>query len=82
MKNKYLTVKKYIDEYDYYSLLKQGAPENEFASEAYKISELISEESSVEQISETIAKVMHLAFGNDEIAEKYLDIARKINAEL
>ena len=30
--DKFRIIKKYIDEYDYYSLLKHGAPEDEFDS--------------------------------------------------
>lgn len=56
--NKIFTiVKKYIDEYDYYCLLREGAPEDEFASEALRMSDCISEDSTVEQIAAIIADV-------------------------
>ena len=32
MKGKFKIVKKYIDEYDYYGLLRDGAPDDEFIS--------------------------------------------------
>lgn len=34
MNDKFKNVKKYIDEYDYYALLRDGAPDDEFVSEA------------------------------------------------
>lgn len=82
MKDKYLIVKKYIDEYDYYSLLKHGAPEDEFATEVHKICGLITENSSVGEIAEAIAETMKVAFGNEENAKRYVEIARKIKSEL
>lgn len=75
-------VKKYIDEYDYYCLLSEGAPDDEFATEALRISDRISEDSTIEQIATTIADVFHLAFGNEEHPELYLPVAQKIWAEL
>ena len=82
MNNKYTIVKKYIDEYDYWSLLEDGAPEDEFDLEARKISDLINADSSIERIAEVIAMVMRSAFGNEEKAENYLETARKIKSEL
>ena len=81
MKDKYIIVKKYIDEYDYYSLLRHGAPEDEFAAEAHKICELITENSSVEEIAEAIAVAMYDSFGNEKNAQKYVEVARKIKTE-
>jgi len=82
VKDKFAVVKKYIDELDYYSLLQEGAPEDEFDSESYKISQLITNDSPVERIAEVIAMVMRAAFGNEEAAEKYMEVAKKIKAEL
>lgn len=82
MSNKYRIVKKYIDEYDYYCLLSEGAPDDEFASESLRISDRISENSTIEQIAATIADVFHLAFGNEEHPEHYLSVAQKIWSEL
>ena len=75
-------VKKYIDEYDYYCLLSEGAPDDEFATEALRISDRISEDSTIERIAATIADVFHLAFGNEEHPEHYLPVAQKIWSEL
>lgn len=82
MNNKFRIVKKYIDEYDYYALLQEGAPDDEFVSEALRISNGISEDSTTEQIATTIANVFHCAFGNEEKPEQYLTVAQKIWSEL
>ena len=81
--NKIFTiVKKCIDEYDYYCLLSEGAPEDEFASEALRISDRISEASTIEQIAASIADVFHHAFGNEEDPNHYMPVAEKIWSEL
>lgn len=82
MKDMFSVVKKYVDEYDYDFLLRHGAPKDEFDSETRKICELITQDSSIEEIAEAIATVMHMAFGNEENAEKYLETARKIKGNL
>ncbi len=82
MSDKFEIVKKYIDEYDYYSLLQEGAPDDEFMSEALRISNSISEYSTIEQIAASIANVFHCAFGNEEKPEYYLTTAQKIWSEL
>ena len=82
MSDKFKIVKKYIDEYDYYALLQEGAPDDEFISESLRISDRISEDSTIEQIAATIADVFHLAFGNEEHPEYYLTVAQKIWSEL
>ena len=66
MNGKFKIVKKYVDEYDYYGLLRDGAPDDEFISEALRISDRISEDNTIEQIAAIIADVFHLAFGNEE----------------
>ena len=75
-------VKKYIDEYDYYCLLREGAPDDEFVSEALRMSDRISEDSTVEQIAAIIADVFHHSFGNNEEPKHYLPVAQKIWSEL
>lgn len=82
MSDKFSIVKKYIDEYDYYALLQEGAPDDEFISESIRISDRISEDSTIEQIASTIADVFHLAFGNEEHPEHYRTVAQKIWSEL
>lgn len=82
MTDKFEIVKKYIDEYDYYSLLQEGAPDDEFMSEALRISNSISEDSTIEQIAASIANIFHCAFGNEEKTEYYRTTAQRIWSEL
>ena len=82
MNGKFKIVKKYVDEYDYYGLLRDGAPDDEFISEALRISDRISEDSTIEQIAAIIADVFHLAFGNEEDPDHYMPVAQKMWSEL
>ena len=90
MKDKYLVVKKYMDEYDYESLLELGAPDDEYDIESRVISRLITKDNSVEEIAEVIARVMKQFFSysvkeldNSEVNIKpFLEAARKIKLEL
>lgn len=75
-------VKKYIDKHDYYSLLKHGAPDGEYLSEAVEISNLISSDCSAEQIALAVAAVMQKYFGNNISPEHYYEIAKEIKSEL
>lgn len=82
MNNKFTVVKKYIDKHDYYSLLKHGAPDDEYLSEAVEISNLISSDCSAEQIASAVASVMQKYFGSNINPEHYLEIAKEIKSEL
>lgn len=82
MNDKLTVVKKYIDRHDYYSLLKHGAPDDEYLSEAVEISDLISSDSSAEQIAAAVASVMQKYFGCNAANEQYLEIAQEIKSEL
>lgn len=82
MNGKIKIIKKYVDEYDYYGLLRDGSPDDEFISEALRISDRISEDSTIEQIAAIIADVFHLAFGNEEDPDHYMPVAQKMWSEL
>jgi hypothetical protein len=82
MKNKFKIIKKYIDEYDLFSLLDSGAPDDEFDSESYEIAKLISSDSSEDAIAKSIATVMDSAFGITTNFKKYKEIAIKIKSKL
>lgn len=82
MNNKLTIVKKYIDKHDYYALLKHGAPDDEYRSEAVEISELISADSTAEQIAAAVASVMQKYFGHSTKPEQFLEIAQEIKSEL
>ena len=76
--DKFHVIKKYIDEFDYYSLLKHGAPDDEFDLYSREIAVLIQESDTVEEIADLIANKLDSAFGNEVCPEKYLETARKI----
>ena len=56
--SKFKVVKKYIDEFDYYSLLEGGAPQDEFDSYSRELAGLITENDSVEDIALRIAETL------------------------
>lgn len=79
----YSIVKKYIDEYDFENLLAIGAPQNEYSLESKRISDLITNESSTEEIATAIASVMKSSFGCLEKVDinktdSFMEIAKKI----
>ena len=76
--SKFEVIKKYIDEFDYYGLLKGGAPYDEFDNYSRKLAENIKEDDNVEAIAMLIAKTMDKAFGEEIISEKFLETAQKI----
>ncbi len=80
--NKFDIIKKYIDEFDYYSLLKIGAPNDEFDRYSKEFCNTIFKEDSVKDIAFVIAARLDTAFGNEVKAEKFLNTAEKIIDEL
>ena len=54
MNSKFKIVKKYVDEYDYYGLLRDGAPDDEFISEALRISATHTLHSSLKGTHSTV----------------------------
>ena len=76
--DKFRVIKKYIDEFDYYSLLKHGASDDEFDSYSRELAELIQESDTVEEIADLIADKLDSVFGNEGCPEKFLETARKI----
>lgn len=76
--SKFQIIKKYIDEYDYYSLLKNGAPADEFDSYALEFAELINVDNTVEAIAGILAERLDRAFGNEVEPEKFISVAEKI----
>ena len=82
MNRKYLIVKKYVDEMDYYSLLSTGAPSNEFDTESQKISDKISSIHTEQDIAKIIAEVFNKEFGDRNTETHFMDCAKKIYAGL
>ena len=73
MSNKFLVVKKYIDQMDYYGLLACGAPSDEFDIETKEISARISDDHSVQDIAVIIASVFNEYFDeHDDATDFYL----------
>lgn len=80
--SRFETVKKYIDEYDYYGLLAGHAPDDEFDSYSKKFADEITENDTVEDIAAMIANTMDKAFGKKINPNKFLDTASKIKNAL
>ena len=79
---RFRVIKKYIDEYDYYSLLEHGAPDDEFDSYSKRIADIVSADDSIERIAENIATVFNEGFEEGAIPETYMDLAVKIKKAL
>ena len=82
MSNKFLVVKKYIDQMDYYGLLASGAPSDEFDIETKEISARISDDHSVQDIAVIIASVFNDYFDEHDDATAFLSVAEQIKNEL
>ena len=80
--SKFEIIKKYIDEFDYYGLLKGNAPNDEFDSYSQKLTNTITESDTEEDIALLLAETMDKAFGNEVRPDKFLDTARKIRKAL
>lgn len=78
---KYLIVKKHVDEMDHYSLLLNGAPDDEFDSESWEISDKISCGQNEEDITGIIADVFNRTFQQENTAGCFMDCTRKIYAD-
>ena len=78
----YSVVKEVIDEIDIYGLIKHGAPQDEFETEAEKISQRIKDNSSVEEIATIISDVMNESFGFETDYKSFLEAAETIHKKL
>lgn len=79
---KYVIVKKYIDEMDYCSLLLHGAPDDEFDNESQEISDKITYTQTERDIAQIIAEVFQKSFDRKDSEELFIDCAKKIYADL
>ena len=82
MSDKFLVVKKYIDQADYYALLASGAPSDEFDIESKEISTRVRYEHSVQEVAEIIASVFNAYFDEHDDATEFLSVAEQIKNEL
>jgi len=74
----FLFVKSVIDELDIYSLLKGGAPSDEFDIESKEISHRISKNQSPEKIASVIARVFNKYFNIHSQSSEFIKPATKI----
>lgn len=80
---KFEIVKKYIDELDYYGLLAQGSPADEFDRESTIIAYQINKNMTAEDIAFIIADTFFEAFdGEDAEPAWFITTAEKILNEL
>ena len=82
MPDKFLVVKKYIDQMDYYDLLASGVPSDEFDIESKEIGARVSCEHSVQEIAKIIAAVFNEYFDEHDDATVFLPVAEQIKNEL
>ena len=82
MSDKFLIVKKYIDQMDCYALLASGAPSDEFDTESKEISTRIRYEHSAQDIAEIIASVFNEYFNEHDDPAVFLTVAEQIEKEL
>ncbi len=76
--DKYLIVKKYIDEMDYLNLLASDAPDNEFDEESKEITTKISNSSTIQEIAFIITEVFNKHFNDNRQPHIFMDCAKKI----
>lgn len=80
--NRFEIIKKYIDEYDYYALLANGAPNDEFDCYSYELANVITENDTVEDIARVIAETMDVAFSEEINPKKFYKTATLIRNAL
>ena len=81
-KEKFLIIKKFIDQMDYYALLAGGAPSDEFDSESKEISNRVRFDHSAQEIAYIIASVFNRSFNEHDDITDFLPVAERIKSEL
>lgn len=74
-------VKKHIDKLDYYNLLAEGAPSDEFDMEILEISRAINFDSSVSEIAKIIARVFKNNFSEATPVKFFIQTATDIKSD-
>jgi hypothetical protein len=80
--NTFEIVKETIDEWNPYTLLGEGAPDDEFDSESRSVAAKINAESSANDIAYIISKVFTSSFGESFSYENCIDVANKIKSAM
>ena len=81
-KEKFLIIKKIIDQMDYQALLAGGAPSDEFDIESKEISKRVCYDHSVHEIADIIASVFNRYFNKCDDVDMFLSAAEQIKDEL
>lgn len=79
---KFSIVKKYIDKMDYYNLLSEGAPQDEFDNESLEISKKIMPDSNTVEVAKVIAEVFNRTFSNNDSYDSFVKYAHMICEEM
>jgi hypothetical protein len=80
--DKFLIIKKYIDQMDYDDLLASGAPSDEFDIESKEISARVQYDHSVQEIAEIIASVFNEHFDEHDDTMVFMPVAEQIKNKL
>lgn len=78
---KYLVVKRAVDNADPCGLLKMGAPDDEYELEAKRIAEVIEVGDSTERMAEVAAAVFSRAFSRETASDRFLGFAEEVRHE-
>jgi hypothetical protein len=76
--NTFEIVKEAVDEWNPYTLLEEGVPDDEFDSESKGIAAKIDAESNTNDIAYIISRVFTISFGESFSYESCIDVANKI----
>ncbi len=80
--DKYLIIKKYIDEMDYLNLLASHAPDDEFDEESKEITSKISNSSTIQEIALMITEVFNKHFHDNRQPNIFMNCAKKIYSDI
>ena len=79
---KFLIIKKFIDQMDYSGLLAGGSPSDEFDIESKEISRRVRFDHSAQEIAYIIASVFNRAFNEHDDITVFLPVAERIKSQL
>lgn len=78
----YLIVKRHIDKMDFYGLLTDGAPQDEFDIETEMIARAVRPDMSVDEITAIIANIFNSQFSTSRPLSEFSPTAEGIKSEL
>lgn len=74
-------IKKYIDKYDFETLLDLNSPDNEYDGEVKRIRQVINKDSSVEEIATAVIQAFKYSFEEDLNKDEVNEMAKAMKAE-